>query len=656
MRNNGGYLSQACSAAESLATLYTHAMNLGPSVAPPLPLPFAGVPSAQNPDAFTGAGYHGAKHPDRDRFIISPAHYALVIYAALIEVGRMAPAALELFNQDGGSVEMIGAEHSPGMEVTTGSLAQGLSMAIGVAMARKRRGEQGRVWVYASDGELQEGQTWEAFANLHSHRVDNLTVYFDVNSQQCDGAMCDVLQIEPIAEKLRSFGAEVVEIDGHNLDEIAAATARRPQGKAVAILARTSPYEGMDVLRQRFPRLHYVRFKNRQERDELEAAIRAQLYPDALPVTAVIPSNALAGVPAGLGIYGAHGSPKASAPPPPPVASAPSNLVFKPYVKAFLEFAGGRPEILCLSADLTSSCEVDQFRDQYPEQFVSGGMAEQNLLSMAGGLALEGFRPFVHTFAVFLYRRPYDQLVNSIAYSNRRVRLMGFLPGITTPGGITHQAIEDIAVFRTIPNMTVLETGDATEVETVLPVADGIDGPVYVRVLRGEVPRLFDTPFRFNELRVLSEGADALVLTAGITTEEAMRASQALRDKGVHLRHLHASTLKPFAREQLLQHLSCVRGGIITLENHLITGGLGSIVAEILAEEGLNKRLIRLGLNDTFAHGASRPYLMKKYGLDALRLVRAVEELLGHRTGLQESDLHAVRLDAVHSAAKAEAL
>jgi transketolase len=331
-------------------------------------------------------------------------------------------------------------------------------------------------------------------------------------------------------------------------------------------------------------------------------------------------------------------------------------LVNKPYAQAFLDFAANRPEVLCVSADLTSSCEIDGFRDRHPDRFLSMGLTEQNMLSLCGGLALEGLRPFVHTFAVFLYRRPYDQLVNSIAYSNRKVRLMGFLPGITTPGGITHQAIEDIAVLRSLPNMTLLETGDATEVETVLEVADAVEGPVYVRVLRGAVPRLFDTPFAFNQLRSLSQGEDLLVLTAGITTEEAMRASRALRDAGVGVTHLHASTLKPFAREAFLDALSGVRHGVITLENHTIVGGLGSIAAEIMAEAGSGKRLIRLGLQDTFAHGASRPYLMRKYGLDASALVGAVEELMGEKTGINEAALEAVRLDEVHSAAKAEAL
>ena len=156
LKHNGGYLSQACSSADLLATLYVQVLNLGPSVAPPMPPPFAGPPSADNPYSFTGAGYHGERHPARDRFFVSPAHYALVVYAALIETGRLAPEALDLFNQDGGSMEMIGAEHSPGMEVTTGSLGQGLSQAVGVALARRMRKERGRVWVFLSDGELQE--------------------------------------------------------------------------------------------------------------------------------------------------------------------------------------------------------------------------------------------------------------------------------------------------------------------------------------------------------------------------------------------------------------------------------------------------------------------------------------------------------------------
>lgn len=333
-------------------------------------------------------------------------------------------------------------------------------------------------------------------------------------------------------------------------------------------------------------------------------------------------------------------------------------ILSRVHARNLVAWARHRPEVLVLSADLTSSTEADQFRDAYPDRFFSMGMAEQNMLSFAGGLAREGFRPFVHTFAVFIYRRAYDQLCDSVAYPNLPVRMFGFLPGVTTPGGATHQAIEDLAVMRALPNMTILEVGDATEVESVLDAADAVNGPVYVRMLRGEIPRLFprDEPLRLGEARTLSTGTDVALFSSGICTEEAVRATRVLRQRGLGVQHLHVSTLKPFRDPRLLEAAAQARYGVITMENHTVLGGLGTAAAEVMAEAGLGQRLVRLGLQDTFIHGASRPYLMREYGLDALALVGAVERLTGASYGISEGDLAAVRLDAVHSEAKAEAL
>ena len=333
-------------------------------------------------------------------------------------------------------------------------------------------------------------------------------------------------------------------------------------------------------------------------------------------------------------------------------------ILKKLHASNLVTWAKDKPRVVVLSADLTSSTEVDLFRDTYPERFYSMGMAEQNMMSFAGGLAREGFFPFVHTFAVFIYRRAFDQVAMSIAYPNLPVRMFGFLPGITTPGGATHQATEDIALMRTLPNMTILETGDATEVESVLDVAQGVDGPVYIRMLRGEIPRLFDRsqPMQLNRARVLSSGNDITLFSSGICTEEVMRAAQVLRESGVSIQHLHISTLKPFNDPVVLEAVAQSKYGVITLENHTILGGLGSAVAEVIAENGLGKKLIRLGLKDVFAHGASRPYLMREYELDAMAVIGAVEKLLGKPLGITESQLNDIRLDAVHSEAKAEAL
>ncbi len=312
--------------------------------------------------------------------------------------------------------------------------------------------------------------------------------------------------------------------------------------------------------------------------------------------------------------------------------------------------------MLVLSADLTSSTEIDLFRSTYPDRFLSMGVAEQNMLSFAAGLAREGFIPFVHTFAVFIYRRAYDQIAMSVAYPNLPVRMIGFLPGITTPGGATHQAIEDIAIMRALPNMTVLECGDATEVESVLDLMQDINGPVYVRMLRGEIPRLFSSPMIFNKARVLSEGDDVTVLSSGIMTEEAMRAVQVLRKRGLSIQHMHISTLKPFNDRSVLDAISRSRFGVITIENHTIIGGLGSIVAEKMAESGVAKKLVRIGLRDTFSHGASKQYLLKEHRMDALSLIREVEAMVGRKFNISADELAKTHITAVHSAAKAEAL
>ncbi|MBM4319941.1 MAG: transketolase [Deltaproteobacteria bacterium] len=320
-------------------------------------------------------------------------------------------------------------------------------------------------------------------------------------------------------------------------------------------------------------------------------------------------------------------------------------IVSRPHHTSFIRWAATRPRVLVLTADLTASCEADGFRDAFPERCFSMGMAEQNMVGFAAGLAREGFSPWLHTFAVFLTRRVFDQVAMAVAYPNLRVRLCGFLPGITTPGGVTHQAVDDLALMRVLPNMTALECGDATEVESFPDVAEAVDGPVYVRVLRGEVPRLFprDRPLELGRARELSRGEDVTVISSGICTEEALRVVAALRGRAGSpgLRLLHVSTLKPFTDQAVLAAVLQPRCGVITLENHSVVGGLGSAVAEVMAEHGAGRPLVRLGLQDVYAHGASRRWLMREHGLDAAALLRAVERLIDQPLGLSVEELDA---------------
>lgn len=333
-------------------------------------------------------------------------------------------------------------------------------------------------------------------------------------------------------------------------------------------------------------------------------------------------------------------------------------ILSKVHARNLLAWAKDKPDVYVLSADLTSSTEVDLFRDAYPERFLSMGVAEQNMISFAGGMAREGLYPFIHTFAVFIYRRAYDQIAVSVAYPNLPVRLIGFLPGVTTPGGATHQAIEDISIMRSLPNMTIMECGDATDVESVLDVAHRIEGPVYIRMLRGEIPRLFSPqdPLRFNKARTVSRGSDLTVISTGICTEEAMRAIQLLQKHGLSIQHMHVTTLKPFHDHEVLESIANSRYGTITMENHSIIGGLGTIIAEQMAETGLGRRLVRIGIKDTFLHGASRRYLMRKYRLDAMAFINEVNTMTGHHFNISEDDLAQVYIAPVHSNARAEAL
>lgn len=275
LARGGGYLSQGCSAAELLAALYGQLMNLGPSLSTAAPAAFDGVPGPGRPRR-SGSTYNGEHASGFDRFYFSPAHYALVLYAALIATRRLESSALDLFDIDGTAMEMIGAEHSPGFELTTGSLSQALSTAGGVALARRLKGESGKVWVFMSDGEFQEGQTWEAIAALSWHRLDNVIAVIDANGQQCDGQITTVMSVEPLAARIEAFGGVVHEIDGHDLNAIINAGQTRCPEKPTFILARTDPVRGAEILRERAPMLHNVKFVDDEERARYQAFFESE--------------------------------------------------------------------------------------------------------------------------------------------------------------------------------------------------------------------------------------------------------------------------------------------------------------------------------------------------------------------------------------------
>ncbi|HKP09003.1 MAG TPA: transketolase C-terminal domain-containing protein [Microbacterium sp.] len=309
----------------------------------------------------------------------------------------------------------------------------------------------------------------------------------------------------------------------------------------------------------------------------------------------------------------------------------PYATVLKPYGRALVDLAKERKNILCLTGDLTRQCEIDLFQDEIPDRFIHAGMAEANMMSMAGALARRGYTPFVHTFGVFATRRPLDQIVNSIAYPNLPVRIVGFMPGISSPGGPSHQAIEDVALMRAIPNMTVIDLADATEITKALPAIVDIDGPVYLRLKRGEIPVLFEETHEFSlsQAQIVRHGSAAAVFGSGMMLSSAVAAADALEEAGVSVTVVNVPVIKPLDRATVARVLAEVPVAV-SAENHSIVGGLGSAICEVAAEEGSGTRISRIGLNDTFAEGARvAPPLFKKYGLSSQDIVDRVWTLLG---------------------------
>lgn len=272
---HGGYLSQACSSAEVVGFLYGRGMNLGPSEGPLVPPPYSVAPSKGNPGYASGMLYNGRRAPNKDRFFLSPTHYAMTLYAALIESGRLGPDGLSQFNTDGSTVEMIGGEHSPGHETNGGSLGQTISQAAGVAWARRWKGDAGKVWVFLSDGECQEGQVWEAIMNLAFQKLDNIHIVVDNNGQQVDGRTEHVMGLEPLDAKFTAFGAHCLRADGHDLAALDAAFETPHPGKPLVVIADTDPTRGIGLLKERWPNLHYIRFKGEDERARYAEALKA---------------------------------------------------------------------------------------------------------------------------------------------------------------------------------------------------------------------------------------------------------------------------------------------------------------------------------------------------------------------------------------------
>ncbi|MBB2684664.1 UNVERIFIED_ORG: transketolase [Rhizobium etli] len=303
-----------------------------------------------------------------------------------------------------------------------------------------------------------------------------------------------------------------------------------------------------------------------------------------------------------------------------------------PFGNALAALARKDERVVGMSADLAKYTDLHVFRAAHPDRFYQMGMAEQLLMMSAAGMAREGFQPWVTTYAVFASRRAYDFICLAIAEEMLDVKIVCALPGLTTGYGPSHQATEDLAMFRGMPNLTIVDPCDASEIEQAVPAIAAHKGPVYMRLLRGNVPLVLEEygyKFELGKAKLLRDGKDTLIISSGLMTMRALEAAKQLRNDGVDAAVLHVPTIKPLDEATIVAE--CRKGGrlVVVAENHTLIGGLGEAVAGTLLRAGVAPPAFRqIGLPDQFLEAGALPTLHDQYGLSTLKVTEAVKAWL----------------------------
>ncbi|RKD25312.1 transketolase [Caminicella sporogenes DSM 14501] len=301
------------------------------------------------------------------------------------------------------------------------------------------------------------------------------------------------------------------------------------------------------------------------------------------------------------------------------------------YGKALLEAGRENENIVVLDADLSKSTKTNMFAGEFPNRFFDMGIAEQNMMAVAAGLAASGKIPFASTFAVFASGRAFEIIRNSICYPKLNVKICATHAGITVgEDGATHQALEDIACMRALPNMVVINPSDGVSTEAAIKAIAEYKGPVYVRLGRAKVPVIYDEnnfKFEIGKGIEVKEGSDITIIATGIMVSKALQASEKLSEEGISARVIDIHTIKPIDKDIIVKAANETKA-IITVEEHNIIGGLGSAVAEVLAEN-CPVPMKRIGINDTFGESGKPDELMEKYGLTAENIIENAKQLIG---------------------------
>ncbi len=607
--------------------------------------------------------------PQRDRVFWSAGHKAPALYVALGKAGYFPLEDTVLLRQLGSAFEgHPNRLKVPGVEVCSGSLGQGLGIAVGNALAGKLLERPYRVYCIMGDGEQQEGNIWEAAMAAGHYKLDNLCGIVDKNQLQIDGWVREVMNVDPLADKYKAFGWNVVEIDGHDFAQILGAfeTAAATQGQPTVILAHTVKGKGVSFMENQAGWHGVAPNKEQFEKamPELMTASVPRERVDKLLARAAENSKRVTketrdSIPHFRRDYWWNTGESMK------VDMDPTRMGFG----RGLEKAGDDPRVVTLHADISSSIRISDFEAKHPERrnrVFSVGIAEQNMMGVAAGLAKEGLIPVTGTYGVFASGRAWDQIRTTICYSNLNVKIAGAHGGISVgPDGATHQSLEEISLMSILPNMHVSVPCDSVETEkATLYCLLELEGPAYVRFAREATPVVTSvrTPYRFGVANIIrfrgaqpkfldafetflapdyrNEGEDATIVACGPMVPEAMRAAWLLHEEyGLAVRILNMHTVKPLDVAPLVQAAAETQL-VVTAEEHQV-GGFGNIIAGAILRNRreFDRPLLfdMLGVKDRFGVSGKPWELVQSFGLTAEHIAEHVLGLYGWKRALPET-------------------
>jgi transketolase len=555
-------------------------------------------------------------HPCNDRFVLSKGHAAPVLYAALAEAGALPVEQLMSLRKITSDLEGHPTPRLPWVGAATGSLGQGLSVGVGMALNGKYLDSLDyKVFVLLGDGEIAEGGVWEAAALASHYRLDNLVAVIDVNGLgQSQRTMYDH-DVDVYARRFAAFGWDVRAINGHNFEEIVAAldAARAVQDRPAMIVARTLKGKGVSFLEDR----DGWHGKPLKKGEELEKALKELPLDGSNGSFAVArPLNGSVTLPLAAGVF-----------PTPNYQLGEKVATRSAYGSALARLGTVDPRVVALDGDTKNSTFAEKFKDVHPERYFECFIAEQNMVGAAVGLAACGKIPFVSTFAAFL-TRAFDH-IRMAAISGVSIKYAGSHCGVSIgEDGPSQMGLEDLAMMRAIPHSTVFYPSDAVSAEKLTALAASLQGATYIRTSRPATPVIYANTEEFSvggSKTVRSSAKDRLtIVAAGVTLHEALSAYEALKANGVVVRVIDAYSVKPIDAAGILTAARQTNNTILVVEDHYYDGGLGDAVLNAVAAHDV--RVHKMAVTDVPRSGKPEE-LLDAYGISARRIVDQVKRL-----------------------------